>query len=243
MLSRVFQTGGSQMTWVESIRVLHSAAGFTALAVFWLPMVARKGGRVHRRAGWIYVVAMGVVAVTAVVVCGARILFDGPEVRARSLFLLFISILAATAAASGVRALREKQQPGLADPAVGIERGDFALRAPPRVHPLYRVRGHRLSFKRKSIVLLVAPPAIADALVVRAHERNGRVVDRNADRLRGRQRTQAWHCKLLDPTVGRARRGRGYRPQFLDSLLPAEVCDAKARESSGGMRMDRGLRA
>ncbi len=100
------------MTWVERIRVLHIAAGFTALALFWLPMVARKGGRVHRRAGWIYVVAMGVVAVTAVVVCGARILFDGPEVRARSLFLLFISILAATAAASGVRALREKQRAG-----------------------------------------------------------------------------------------------------------------------------------
>src|SRR6266851_816370 len=182
MLSRVFQTGGSQMTWVERIRVLHIAAGFTALAVFWLPIAARK---------------------------------------------------------AACRLDPENHQPGLADPAVGIERGDFALSAPPRGSPLYRVRGHRLSFKRKSIVLLVAPPAIADALVVRAHERNGRVVDRDADRLRGRQRTQAWHCKLLDPTVGRARRGRGYRPQLLDSLLQAEVCDAKARESSGGMSFNR----
>lgn len=100
------------MTWVERIRVLHIAAGFTALALFWLPMVARKGGALHRRVGWIYVGAMGVVAVTAVVVCSARILLDGPQVRARSLFLLFISVLAATAAASGVRALREKRRIG-----------------------------------------------------------------------------------------------------------------------------------
>lgn len=98
------------MTWIEKARMLHIAAGITALAVFWVPMVTRKGGPLHRRVGWIYVAAMGVVAVTAVVVCTGRILFNGPEVRARSLFLLFISILAASAAATGVRALREKRR-------------------------------------------------------------------------------------------------------------------------------------
>jgi len=112
MFAAAVKPEDAQMTWVEKVRLLHIAAGFTALALFWLPMVARKGGRLHRRAGWIYVGAMGVVAVTAVVVCGERIFFEGPEVRARSLFLLFISILAASAAATGVRALREKRRTG-----------------------------------------------------------------------------------------------------------------------------------
>ncbi len=235
------------MTWVERIRVLHIAAGFTALALFWLPMVARKGGRVHRRAGWVYVVAMGVVAATAVVVCGARILFDGPEVRARSVFLLFISILAATAAASGVRALREKQRAASTRKIINLGLPTLLLVSSVAIS-LYGLHLGALVFTVFGAIGLVSSgsqlfywlrPPQSRMHWWFAHERNGRVVDRNADRLRGRQRTQAWHCKLLDPTVGRARRGRGYRPQLLDSLLQAEVCDAKARESSGGMSFNR----
>src|SRR5712692_4947638 len=98
------------MTWIDRVRMLHIAAGFVALMLFWLPMVSRKGGLFHRRVGWIYVGAMAVVAVTAVVVCGARILFDSPQVRSRAIFLMFISVLAASSASQGVRALREKKR-------------------------------------------------------------------------------------------------------------------------------------
>lgn len=45
--------------------VLHIVAGFVALAVFAVPIVTRKGGKVHVYIGWIYVWAMGTVAVSA----------------------------------------------------------------------------------------------------------------------------------------------------------------------------------
>jgi hypothetical protein len=49
----------------QSLRWAHIAAGSIALILFWIPAVARKGGRTHIRAGWVYVVCMSVVVVTA----------------------------------------------------------------------------------------------------------------------------------------------------------------------------------
>ena len=50
-----------------SVLGVHIAAGSIALASMWIPIVARKGGPAHRRAGWVFVVSMVVVAATAVV--------------------------------------------------------------------------------------------------------------------------------------------------------------------------------
>ena len=36
----------------------HVIAGVVALASMIVPLVARKGGRLHRRAGWVFVIAM-----------------------------------------------------------------------------------------------------------------------------------------------------------------------------------------
>ena len=41
------------MTFFAIARGIHIAAGVTALATFWLPMVTKKGGRLHRRVGWV----------------------------------------------------------------------------------------------------------------------------------------------------------------------------------------------
>ena len=46
----------------EIARALHIVGGTVGLATFWLPLVTRKGGRLHRRVGWIYVMAMLVAA-------------------------------------------------------------------------------------------------------------------------------------------------------------------------------------
>ncbi len=50
-----------------SLRWAHVVAGSIALMLFWIPVIAPKGGRVHVRAGWIYVLCMSVVVVTAFV--------------------------------------------------------------------------------------------------------------------------------------------------------------------------------
>jgi hypothetical protein len=54
----------------QSLRWVHIAAGSIALILFWIPAIARKGGRTHVRAGWFYVVCMSVVVVTAFAMSG-----------------------------------------------------------------------------------------------------------------------------------------------------------------------------
>jgi hypothetical protein len=52
------------------LRWVHIAAGGIALILFWIPAIARKGGRTHVRAGWFYVACMSVVVVTAFTMSG-----------------------------------------------------------------------------------------------------------------------------------------------------------------------------
>ena len=49
----------------RTLLIVHVAAGFTSLAVFCVPRFARKGGRAHVRAGWVYVYGMTGVLVTS----------------------------------------------------------------------------------------------------------------------------------------------------------------------------------
>ena len=100
---------GRMNRMMTSLLALHIAAGSVALASMFVPMVAPKGGRLHRRAGWVFVAAMAVVSVTAFVLAGARFLFDPtPEGRDGGLFLLFVGLLTASAVSAGVRVLRFK---------------------------------------------------------------------------------------------------------------------------------------
>jgi hypothetical protein len=52
------------------LRWAHVVAGGCALILFWIPAIARKGGRTHIRAGWFYVACMSVVVVTAFTMSG-----------------------------------------------------------------------------------------------------------------------------------------------------------------------------
>jgi hypothetical protein len=88
----------------------HVLAGGVALSVFWLPLVTKKGGAAHRRAGWVYVVAAGAIALTAFVNC-ARMLTDAnPSNDRAGVFLAYIGLIAAASAQLGVRALRTKKR-------------------------------------------------------------------------------------------------------------------------------------
>ena len=59
----------------QSIRWTHIAFGSLALALFWIPVAARKGGRLHVRIGWAYVVCMSVVVLTAFTMSGMAFAF------------------------------------------------------------------------------------------------------------------------------------------------------------------------
>ncbi|WP_281888527.1 DUF2306 domain-containing protein [Paenibacillus sp. YYML68] len=102
---------------------LHVVAGFTALLVFWIPMVTKKGGKVHSRVGWVYVVAMGLVAVTAVYLGAWRIWLDPEqtdETVAFAYFLLFIAVLSWASCWFGLRVLRFKQRKVLHKQAIDV---------------------------------------------------------------------------------------------------------------------------
>ena len=100
------------MSLFSIILTLHILAGFTALTVFWIPLITKKGGLLHRKVGWVYVTAMYTVAATALYMGIYRIFFDytTPEARAFSFFLLFIAILSGATAWMGIRVLRFKRR-------------------------------------------------------------------------------------------------------------------------------------
>src|SRR5678815_4348797 len=94
---------------IKPVLYLHIAAGSVALASMLIPILTRKGGLVHRRAGWVFVGAMAVVSATALVLSGARLFFDPrPQARDAGFFLMAVSLLTANAVSTGVRVLRFK---------------------------------------------------------------------------------------------------------------------------------------
>jgi uncharacterized membrane protein len=98
---------------VVGLRALHVVAGCVALLVMAVPLLAAKGGRAHRRAGWVFVVAMGIVCASGLVTSGWRIATETrPGVRAAATFLFYVSILAGAAMIKGMRVLRQKHRTG-----------------------------------------------------------------------------------------------------------------------------------
>jgi hypothetical protein len=96
---------------LKALLFVHIAAGSIALAAMWVPLVATKGGRLHRRAGWVFVGGMAVVSATAFVLSGARFLFDAnPAARTWGIFLFYVAILTAAGVSAGVRVLRFKRR-------------------------------------------------------------------------------------------------------------------------------------
>lgn len=94
-------------------RWAHIIGGFTALFVFWIPIVTRKGSKIHTRVGWLYVAAMTAVSISAFYMGIYRVTWNaGSDADAIpfSWFLIFIAILSAAAAWYGIRVLRFKRR-------------------------------------------------------------------------------------------------------------------------------------
>lgn len=98
---------------MKMILYLHIAGGSAALLSMFIPMLTTKGGRAHRRSGWVFVSGMAIVSVTALLLSGARYVLDPrPQAQAFALFLFYIAILTGNAVSVGVRALRAKARTG-----------------------------------------------------------------------------------------------------------------------------------
>lgn len=83
------------------------------MLVFWIPLVTKKGRKLHIRSGWVFVIAMTSVAITAFYMGVYRLAWDAgpdPDAIPFSWFLLFIAILSGATASYGIRVLRFKRR-------------------------------------------------------------------------------------------------------------------------------------
>lgn len=89
----------------KTFLLVHIFFGFLAIFIFWIPLIAKKGQRLHISAGLSYVVAMSTVILTAIILCTLRLSDpDLPSKRQQfAWFLLFICVLAGTSAWYGLR--------------------------------------------------------------------------------------------------------------------------------------------
>ncbi len=114
-------------TWVELNLLTHIVAGGLGLISMIVPLMVAKGSALHRRAGWVFVVAMAMAAVTGLAMAigwltiplevrpPSRVL--GPEAEARyvamlrraGLFFGFLSVLVGSACWHGVVAIRQRR--------------------------------------------------------------------------------------------------------------------------------------
>jgi len=105
----------------------HIIAGAVGLLSMLAPLLARKGGRLHRRAGWVFVVSMGLASLTGLVIAALWLVAPlearpprtplDPAAQARyveqlrtmSLFFGFIAVLVASSLWQGLVALRQRR--------------------------------------------------------------------------------------------------------------------------------------
>lgn len=108
--------------------LLHVAAGFTGLIAFWIPVFAPKGGRVHIRAGKVFLTCAYVVAGTALTIAlltlanpfgthpearpddPARIGVALTQLRFLEAFLGYLAIVTFATVWHGVRVMRSRRE-------------------------------------------------------------------------------------------------------------------------------------
>lgn len=106
---------------------LHVLLGTVGLVAFWMPALTRKGGKLHRKAGWFYVWAMLGMVASAALLAGLRIALPlmvhparagasaaqiarhATNIRAGGAFFGYIALLTFTAGWQGLRVLSAKK--------------------------------------------------------------------------------------------------------------------------------------
>lgn len=90
------------------ILTFHIGSGFISLGLFFLPMFAKKGGKLHNITGRWYSHAMWGVVLSALALCSLRLLQGNPT---QAVFLGYLALLTARPLYYGVAIIRNKQQP------------------------------------------------------------------------------------------------------------------------------------
>ncbi|SEQ41221.1 hypothetical protein [Neolewinella agarilytica] len=92
---------------IKALLITHVSAGFTSLGLFFIPMFARKGSKLHNTVGRWYTYGMWGVVITAVLLCVLRFA-QGEQVVA--LFLGFLALLTSRPLYFGIAILKNKEE-------------------------------------------------------------------------------------------------------------------------------------
>lgn len=95
--------------------LFHAACGTLALLVLVIPFLSRKGGQLHTRSGWVYVVAMLLVSLSAFVITPWRAFVDPARTQSSqsfAAFLFFIAVFTMCSVYFGLAVLRAKDRVG-----------------------------------------------------------------------------------------------------------------------------------
>ena len=120
MRSLVMAHDGGMERLFQTVLAVHIAAGVVSLLVFSVPLITKKGGRTHRRVGWIYVAAAATAAITGFLSCIPLVSGGSPWRWRAGIFLAYVSLLAGASAQFGVRALRTKRRTGASRSAIDL---------------------------------------------------------------------------------------------------------------------------
>ena len=98
----------------------HVATGFIGLVAFWIPVFARKGGRLHVRVGRVYAYCAYVVTLSAVTVSAGRIVSyqvqgigfaDRPDLYGFALFLGYLGVVTFATVRQAMRVVATRRTP------------------------------------------------------------------------------------------------------------------------------------
>lgn len=98
---------------LDLFRLSHITAGIIAVLCFLVPLLVKKGGWWHVRSGWVFVITMGFVSLSAFLIAGWRIVADPAAdfaSRTYAAFLFFMALLLLSSLQQGLLALRIKQR-------------------------------------------------------------------------------------------------------------------------------------
>ncbi len=105
---------------MSALVLAHVATGFVGLAAFWIPLFARKGGRVHVQAGRVFTYCAYVVTLSAVTASAGRIAAlqaqglgpaDRPETYGFALFLGYLGLATFATVRHAIRVVETRRSP------------------------------------------------------------------------------------------------------------------------------------
>ena len=105
---------------MDALVLAHVATGFVGLAAFWVPLFARKGGRLHVRAGRVFTYCAYVVTLSAVTAAAGRIATlgaqglgpaDRPETWGFALFLGYLGVATFATVRHAIRVVETRKSP------------------------------------------------------------------------------------------------------------------------------------